>query len=307
MINLYYKNIHNKSLQPLTKARKGSWINVIDPSDEEIGELVAKYGLDDSLIIDALDPHEMPRIEVSDKKLYIFTRYAFETRKKFISTYPVLIVKDEDYIYTVCKDICPYTESFAQNLYNFTTTQKTKFLLQIIGAINEGYGMYLTKLNRQIKAVSTKLEKITNEDIAKFVEFEKTLNDFISALIPANLIFERIMNQRYLKLYEEDEDLIIDLSLSNSQIIEITKGAIRNIINIREAYTTIISNNLNKTMKALTSITVILTIPTMIYSFFGMNIPLPFERNPLGFVVITLSTITISLLLALIFRWKKLL
>ena len=158
-----------------------------------------------------------------------------------------------------------------------------------------------------MRAASANIEKIENRQLARFVEYERVLNDFLSALIPMNMVFERILYGKLLKLYEQDEDLVQDLNLSTEQLIESCKTNMRHLVNIREAYSTILSNNLNRTMKILTSVTILLTIPTIIFSFFGMNVVLPLSNSPWASVEIILATVLIMLILVLIFLRGRLL
>ncbi|RMD59430.1 magnesium transporter CorA family protein, partial [Candidatus Parcubacteria bacterium] len=125
-------------------------------------------------------------------------------------------------------------------------------------------------------------------------------------LIPTSTILQNLLKGGYFPLYEEDEELVEDLLLSTNQLIEMSKATLKYIVNIRDAYSTIMSHELNRVMKILTSLTIILTIPTMIASFYGMNVALPWATSPLAFVGIILFTLVVSVLLLVLFiknRW----
>ncbi|KKS17284.1 MAG: Mg2 transporter protein CorA family protein [candidate division WWE3 bacterium GW2011_GWA1_41_8] len=293
MLKLYYKNIRNNELTAIQEFKKGSWIYSENPTPEEIAQLVSVYKLDEGLLLDSLDPYEVPRTELEDGILYIFSRFPYEENSHILTT-PLLIAIGEDFLLTISKNQNPLLQHFLDGKTEFTTTQKAKFLLQILIKTNSLYKRHIHQISRKIKELSTRLENIDNHDIIKFVDYEGILNDFLSALIPSELIFERLMQEHMLMLFEEDMELVEDLSLSNRQLIEIAKSNLKNIVNVREAYSTIMTNNLNKTMKTLTSITVILTIPTIVASFFGMNVDLPFDNHPLAYVFILLLTFIVG-------------
>src|SRR4030042_71073 len=151
------------------------------------------------------------------------------------------------------------------------------------------------------------MEKIGNKDIVQFVNFEGVINDFLAALVPTNTILNNLLNstasRRLLELYEEDKDLIEDLFLSNNQLIELCKANLKTIVNIREADSTIMTNNLNRVIKFFTALTIILTVPMIASSFYGMNINLPFAEHPMAFWGILITTLVVSfILLAIFFR-----
>jgi len=155
--------------------------------------------------------------------------------------------------------------------------------LQIFSRINQVYNKFLTDISKNVRSVSVKLEKIENKDVIRFVNFEIILNDFLTALNPINNLLQDLLSGKFLKLYEKDKDLIEDLSLGTGQLIERCRADLKTIVNIRESYSTIITNNLNRVIKLLTALTIILTIPTIIASIYGMNVRLPLADNPLAF------------------------
>ena len=138
-----------------------------------------------------------------------------------------------------------------------------------------------------------------------FIDVEEDLNEFLAALQPYGIVLHALLNGRYMKLHEEDEDLIEDLELSANELIELTKSRLKTIQNIREAYNTIATNNLNKVFKRLTSIAIFMSIPTIIGGFYGMNVALPFGNNENAFWIVAGITVTIMLSFVLFFRNKK--
>ncbi|EKD91003.1 MAG: hypothetical protein ACD_30C00052G0021 [uncultured bacterium] len=305
MVKIYYNNLKGKSLKILDQFKKGSWIYVEDPSRSEIEMLAQNYDLEEDLLHDAIDIFEVPRMEVEDEKLYVFTRFAYIEDGQ-IQTCPVLIVRSDDFIMTISTLDLPFIKKFTESKLDFHTTLTTNLLFQILFQVNSTYNLYLNNISKKIRSISIQLEKLENRDIIQFVSFESVLNDFLSSLIPTSNILKNILTGKFIKLKEEDKDLLEDILLANNQLIEISQTNLRTIVNIREAYSTIMTNNLNRVIKLFTSLTVILTIPTMIASIYGMNVDLPFAHSPHIFSYIIAFLGIISVILLIIFykrRW----
>lgn len=322
MIKFYYKDIKTKRLRDLEDFKKGSWVYVESPSTKEIKFLKDKFDLEEGLLRDAVDIYEVPRFEVEKGKAYIFTRFAYwqspkiqltamatngsKVESTFISTEPLLIVMTSDFLMTISLSPLPFLKRFLEGDVDFYTTQKNKLFFAIFGEINSIYNSFLHNISKLVRSTTIKLEEINNKDIVQFVTFESVLNDFLSAIEPTNVILKNLLSGKYLKLHDEDQALLEDLVLNNTQLIEISQANLRNIVNIREAYSTIITNNLNRIIRLLTSLTVILAVPTMIASIYGMNIQLPMADSPHAFSTIITLILSISVVATLIFiknRW----
>lgn len=277
--------------------QKGSWINITNPTEEELSKIVRQFDLDEGLIEDSLDQYEVPRYERIDDNRYIYTRYPIATGSE-ITTHPITIVIGSNFVITITTTKCDSIDYLKAT--EITTTQKTKLLIYLLDNINDRFEKYVHSINKKVNSLSSKIEKIKNQEIKQLVINEKVLNEFLAALLPTSLIFTRLLNSKSLELFEDDEELIEDMQQNTQQLIEICKNSLKYIGNIRESYTTILSNNLNKTMKFLTGITVVLTIPTIITSFYGMNVHLPFETHPLAFILVILVTILFSSIITII-------
>jgi len=281
----YYRNIKDRLIVELAEPKAGSWIHVQSPSKEDLVTLAKDLNLELDLLMDGIDLYELPRLEVDRKAAYIFTRYPNQEKDQIV-TMPVLFIVTDRFIVSICAEEAPFLEVFSKMKKPLITTQTNKALLEFLFEINHTYDKYLTKINKQIRAFEIRLQKIKNNDIVRFVEIEGILNDFRPALMRMNGILESLTSGRYLTFRESDHDLIEDIMLSNRQLIEQTDDSIRTLKNIREAYTTIMTNNLNQVIKLLTSLTVIFTIPTMVASLYGMNVRLPFDSHPFAFVFV---------------------
>lgn len=308
MVNYYFKSVRDEQLKKIGKFKTGSWIYVEDPDKKELSQLAKKLSLEAGHLTDSTDPYEVPRLEIEKEAVYIFTRIPFSLENKIekITTVPLLVIISNNFIMTICQKPLYFIDKFLEGNIDFSTTQKTKLFLLIFSQINSSYNRNLTRIIRQVRTISIHLENIKNHDIVQFVMFEAVLNDFLSALNPTNNILKQLLSGKILKLYENDKDLTEDLFLSNNQLIERSQMNLNIISNIRNAYSTIMTNNLNRVIKFLTALTIILNVPMIISSFYGMNVSLPLAGSPLAFWQISSFTLIITLILLLVFsknRW----
>lgn len=306
MIQYLFKNRKDKILRTIDAPRIGVWINIQDPTEKELLDFSEEFNLESDICLDALDPFEVPRIEREDGKTYIFTRFAHKIGER-IATSPILFVVTPKYLITISSQPLPFLARILDNKIEFFTTQQTKFLVQIFSEIHRDFQKLVNVIHKDIRNLSKDLESIDNKDINKFVRFETVFNDFLFGLEPANMTLKKLLSGKFVKLYEDDEDLVEELFVDNEQLVAICKSNLKGIMNIRESHSSIISNNLNKTMKLLTSVTVILTIPTMVSSFYGMNVDLPFQNHPFAFLGVFVFTIAVSFGLLAIFMKRDLL
>lgn len=303
-MNIYYKTLKSTHVEKLENIKKGAWINVTNPEKEEIKLLVEKTKIDETVIQDALDIYEVPRIEKENDISYILTRTPYKDDNG-LTTIPFLIIITPELIITVSSKPIDFIQDFVSEKIQFYTTQKAKLLIQFFLKITQSYEQYIKFIARDIQRKKIILKKLENKDIINLVEWEEILNNFITSLVPNITIFEKISQGRFVAPYKEDEELIEDLVITSRQSLELCKTSIKSIANTREAYSTILTNNLNKIIKFLTSITIILTIPTIIASIYGMNVGLPLAKNPLAFSYIIFLIVILMLLFFWIFYKKK--
>jgi magnesium transporter len=291
MIAYLYRNIREEQLTELKKFRTGTWIYAEAPTEAEIELLSTKHGLDAGLLADALDPDEIPRIETDGELLYVYMRYGVRSGSQ-VATSPVLLVVGPQFVATVTRQELPDLERLRKTA-NLFTTQRPKLLLLLMRHLVGTYERNVTYLTRQIRGVRAKLSVATvnNRDFVQFVVIEDALNYFLSELVPTSSLLTSLLSGRYnLSFFEDDRDLIEDLIQTTRQLGETSRSSLRTIINIREAYSNIMTNNLNRQIKLLTSLTVVLTIPTIVFSLFGMNVPVPGAHTPWAAGAIFLAT-----------------
>lgn len=304
MIKFLHNTKRSSELVHLEKSKVGSWIHVDRPDDNEIEQLVSEFGLDEGLLRDALDPYEVPRIEKDEGNTYVYTRVPYKNDQT-VFTAPILIILTDTHVVTLTQRTLPLWDRFLNQKVEFYTTQRIKFFFQMFTEITVLYHRFVTEIRKSVQASMSDFEDVSNEEIAKFVRFENTLNNFLGALVPTNTSLKNLLTGKYTDLYEEDRDLIEDVFLSNEQLIELCRTNLKAISNIRDAYSTIMTNNLNQVIKLLTALTIVFTIPTMIASFFGMNVRLPGEGHPLSFLLIVGVALLISLMVLVFFSYKK--
>lgn len=299
MIKIYHRAVKNK-LTELENFKVGSWIDVIDPTADEVKRIVEMLKVDESSLNDALDPFEVPRLESFDDVTYVFAR-APQVRNSEIVTFPFLVAIGKNFVLTFSRHNFMFLDDIRSGKKPVYTTQKTKFFMQVFASLNASYSSVLIGTNKKIRAIKVRLERIDNKDIIQFVDLEHILNDFLSALLPTNSVLQKLLDGKHIPLYEEDKDLVEDIFLSNGQLIETVRSTLRYVVNIRDAYSNIMTHDLNRVMKILTALTIILTIPTMIFSFYGMNVTLPHS----SYFGVTLFTFIISVFVFLIFLKKR--
>ncbi len=287
-------------MQKLDSYRTGCWIHIEDPTLEELTKISQGLKLETDLLQDALDIYEVPRLETEKKTIYIFTRVPYE-KEGFIITLPLLFIINEAFLLTICSKHLAIFDKFLKNEIGFYTTQKVKLFIQIFSEVDKLYQESLTAIDRKIYNVSANIEKIRNRDINQFLLHERVINDFLNALNHTSPILNTLLSGKMIPLFEEDREIVEDFLLGNDQLITLCKEALQIVKNIRDTYSTILTNNLNRIMKFFASLTIILTIPMIVASVYGMNLKLPLAEHPLAFFLITGGATIISLILMIVF------
>lgn len=304
MITTYFRTIKDTVLKELPELRTGVWIHAVDASPAELAQLWEKLDLDETLLEDAQDFFEVPRMEKVDGVTYFFTRYLFDDQDEDVDTAPLLIVIGETYVLTVAQRAIPQFDKFLSGKVAVHTTQKTKLFIQLMEAITVSFERQLVRLRRSVHKDRAKIRKIGNQEIVRFVNYEHKLNDMVAAVLPTNFALQQVMNGNYMPMFAEDKELVDDLRIDNAQVVESARGLLITIQNVRNSAEAILTNTLNNRIKTLTVLTILLTIPTVISSFFGMNVQVPLQETPFGFLTVLLLTIG-AVAIALIYFKKN--
>lgn len=307
MIKYFYKSIRSQNVQELEEPKPGTWVYAEAPSESEIDELVKRFNLEPGYIQDALDEDEVPRLEKEGSQSYIFVRYAYRNSEGDMDTAPLLIVFDAEFVLTISSFHLPAVDALLKGRINFATTQRTKLILLILSHISDQYDVFISQTSRRIKQIRSRLrgQAITNQDLIYFVTIEDELNEFLASLLPTNATLRRLLVGKQLPLYEEDKDIVEDLLLNNEQSIEAIRSNLRSTSNIRDAYSSISSNNLNQIITLLTLATILVALPNVFFGMYGMNIPLPFQNATWAFPAIVALNVVLILTIIVFARKKR--
>ncbi len=294
MIKTYYSN-DRTNLAEIEKPKNGCLVYVEHPTHDELELLEKEHNLDIDLLKDGLDPNEAPRLEMWEGRTYIYTRYVLAENQQQ-TTSPVLIIFGLNMLYVVSRQSFPGLETFLQK-DNVITSKRAQLLLQLLNEINNGYKNRINNVAKRMWAIRSKLNKahIDNRDFVTFIDIEEDLNDFLLALQPMNTQLNHLLTGKFMRLYEDDKDLIEDLELGSHELISLATSQLKTIRNIRDAYSTIATNNLNKVFRLMTVITILVGFSTLMTGIYGMNVELPLANTPHAFwVVLSIIAVLIS-------------
>ena len=294
-----------EGLQTLESTTNGCWIKAIDPTPEEITQLV-DWGIEPELITYSLDQDEMARVERDEGYTLILLRiphFQGETHDIPYATVPMGIIIKENLIATICRHDSHITRILTNGKYRgFKTAKRYRFVLYVLLETATRYLTYLREINRAVDYVEDQLEKSTrNRELLQLLKYQKSLVYFTTALHSNEVMMERLQRMRMFNQYDEDEDLLEDVITENQQAIQVSNINAEILSGLMDAFASIISNNLNVVMKVLTALTIIVSVPTIVSSFFGMNVQLPFGEHPLAYVGILIISLILSFGTAYIF------
>ncbi len=294
----------------------GCWVNLLDPTKEEIEWACEAFGVESDFITAALDEEERPRIESEDGNTLIVIDIpiveAGNTEGTFIyTTMPMGIIVCSEYIVTVCLKKNQLIRDFLDNrVKTFSTYKRMRFVLQLMYKNTMHYLQYLKQIDKISDGVEKNVHRsMKNKELVLMLSLQKSLVYFSTSLKSNEIVLERMQKYQYANInvrkYEEDEDLLEDAIIENKQAIEMA-GIYSNILGgTMEAFAAIISNNLNIVMKLLASITIVMTIPNIISGFFGMNVPVPLAGIGWAFYAIVGIAALICAVVTIILLRKK--
>lgn len=309
MIKRYYTDLKTNITKKVNDYKKGCWINLVAPSEKEISEVCEKLKIKDDFIRYSLDYEEKARIDQEDDETILFiVDVPFlekENDTEIYTTMPIgMIVVRDDYFITVSLKENEIIKEIEKKISkNIITYKKSRLIFQILLQNATKYLQLLKQINKETEIAENVLKNsMRNKELLKLLSLEKSLVYFTTSLKSNEVVMEKTLRGKIIKLYDEDEDILEDAIIENKQAIEMAKIYSDILNGTMDAYASIISNNLNGVMKFLTSITIVLSIPTMIASFWGMNVRVPMQDNSWGFVII----MTVSVLLGVLATiWLK--
>lgn len=309
MVNIYKTNKANGNLEQISKPEKGCWIDMQMPTEEEVTQVAKWVKIEEQTIRYPLDISEKAHIDEEDESVLIVVdspATEMKNGEKVYSTLPLgmIIVRDEIFI-TVSQaklDAIEGMKNKAKNNY-LETEKKSRLVFQILYDVAQDYIRYLTYINKDIEMFEEKMSKsMRNKELQKIMKFEKSMIYFNASVKGNQVVLEKLNRGKAIKLYEEDEEILEDTIIENKQAIEMIQTYSEILNGIIDIFGTMVSNNLNIVMKVLTSITLIISIPTMVSSFLGMNVEFPFDTGKIGFY----SVVAVSIIATVIVTfWLK--
>lgn len=300
MLKAYQRTENDSAPREVADISSGEWVRLEEPTKDEIQEAASALGLDESLIQDALDPFEAPRFEEQDGNVYIFLRYPFS--KEPAGTTPFLIVLTNTAFVTIALGTPSFLDRFASGAVSFRTDERTRLLILCIGEITARYVSAMTHIRRAVNRRKHRIDEMSEKDIVEFATHEGALNSFLDALVPQANVLAKIAAGKTFHVSPEERELTEDVILSTTQLIELGRSILKTMENTREAYTAISTQQLNRVIRVLTALTVLVTIPNVITGFYGMNIILPGQDSPFAAVLIVLGVVTAIGLIVAFFR-----
>ena len=293
----------------LDAPEKGCWIHLVAPTIEEISQISEISGVEEDMLKVALDDEERAHIDFEDEATLIIVDIPYVTIEGSTTVYntmPLGIIHTEEHIITVTLVESPLPLMFSEGkVKDFYTNKKTRFIFQILYRNAAMYLRYLRNIDKSTNALNSEMQKsYKNKELFNLMALEKSLVYFSTSLKGNEIVLEKLMKVNFIKKYHEDEELLDDVIIENKQAIEMC-SIYRDILSgMMDAYASIISNNLSIVMKFLATITIVISLPTLITSAWGMNVNVPWGNSPWGFIFVSSIAVGVTVLAA-IWLWRK--
>jgi len=293
----------NNILERIDNIESGCWINIVQPSEQELLDI----SLD--LLNAALDEEETSRIDVELSNILIIVDVPFtsiEENSLTYGTYPLGIISNDNYIVTISIKKNKVISDFIDGkIKNFYTNKRPRFTLQILNKITTYFLLYLRQIDKKSQLIHNKIHKsMKNKELIQLLSLEKSLVYFSTSLKSNEMTLEKLLKYDFIQKYEEDKHLLEDVIIDNKQAIEMAHIYASVLSSLLEFFAALISNNLNIVMKFLASMTIVISVPSIIFTMWGSNVPLPFANNPFGFLILLLIALLLSSIIAIIL-YKK--
>jgi len=296
-------------LETLTGIVPNCWINVVDPTTEEIARLQRDLPAPPDFVTYPLDLDERARIEKEDGALLIVLRVPYfqgEGADVPYTTVPLGIIHTPTVIATVCRSQNGVMHDLVGGrVRGLSTAKRNRFILHLMLIAGQKYLDYLRRINKTVDQIEDRLQlSQKNKEVLELLKYQKSLVYFTTALKQNELMLRRLQRSHLFEMYPDDEDLLEDALTEIQQAIEMTSISNSILNGLMDAFASIISNNLNGVMKFLASITIVLSIPTIVASLYGMNVELPLQEHPLAFPFTLALAFGLGLIVVVVF-WKK--
>ena len=301
----------SEGIERVEGLEEGCWIHLVAPSEDELKRIEAALGILPEFLRYPLDEEETSRVEREADQLLIIVKIPDPRHEEVLLRYetiPVGIILTETSIITVCLKEVPLFDELVNGRARGAVCDPVRFVFNLFLRIASLYLRHLRLIDRLINEYEEELHRsLRNQELIRLLNLEKSLVYFNTSLKANDLVMARLQSGRYLPISEENEDLLEDALIENQQAIEMAKIYSDILSGMMDAYASVISNNLNIVMKFLTAVTIVLSLPTLVASVYGMNIPLPFQHSPHAFAIIMGISFVLSAGVVIIFVKKKML
>lgn len=300
----------DSTLYTLEEIEDGAWINLVNPTEEELDLIEEELNVERDFLKAALDEEESARVEVENEQVLILvdTPSVEKTDEHIVyETLPMGIILTDKNIITICLKDSIVLDQFEKNsVRSFQTFKKYRFLYQILYRNAQRYLLYLRQIDKMSGQVEKLLHKsMKNKELIQLLDLEKSLVYITTALKANEVVLEKVLKMNAIKKYDEDSDLLEDVIIENKQAIEMANIYSGILSGMMDAFASVISNNLNIVMKILACITIVMAIPTMFASFYGMNIPnIPFASSPYAFWIVAGMSAVVAIIVSIVL-YKK--
>ncbi len=294
---------------PSDDIRQGQWINLVDPSQEEL-EAVEGLGILPEFLRYPLDQEESSRVEMEEDQVLIIIKVPErQDDGEFVrfETIPLGIIFAANRVITVSFKEIPVVDGLSNGKGSAALlTDPARFIFTLFLQVSSLYLRHLRTIDRLIDEYEAELHRsMRNQELIKLLNLEKSLVYFNTSLKANDLVMARLQSGRYIPISEESEDVLEDALIENQQAIEMARIYSDILSGTMDAYASVISNNLNIVMKFLTAVTIVLTLPTLVASIYGMNIKLPLQDNPHAFAITMGIAFGLSIITVYIFAKKQ--
>jgi len=293
-----------KGIKKISEYSTNCWVHSVDPNENEISSLSEKFGLNKENLIDGLDIHENPRVEADKEKVYIYLTVPTEKIKQEDDS-SFLIIFSKNIFITISKYQLEIFDKILDIKNSVSILKGSGNILKLLFFISRSFETSVRKIIREVKSNKADLNELNNKDIVKLINYENKLNSYISGFGAIIQNYNLILRNKLIKFSEKDEDIIEDLIIDLDGTFTLCKEILKTISNMRNYYSTKLSNDLNRKVTLLTLFTIFLSIPTLISSIYGMNISLPFQGSINIFFMLMALVIGVWVLMFFMLKYFK--
>lgn len=304
MIEIYFKPPGESEFQQISDFRLGSWVYIKEANLEDLNKIAELTHLDINEIRDSLDKYELPRIEQIDDNTLFFIRHP-GANEFGLYTETLTMILSSNFVIAISPHRSEIIENMISSNTPLGTTQQAKLILYILLKITQDYTNSIKRVRYSILGAEQPPRIVDSNAIIVLTKNEEILNQYLTSLVPMRNLLETMASARYMNLYEKDLDLLEDLMIAMHQSEDVCSVNIKSIRSLRDSYHIIFTNDVNRTIKLLTAVTIVFTIPTIIASLYGMNMPLPFQHKSYAFLIVIGITALASLIAIVLFRRNR--